>query len=380
MQKHTPVLIIGAGPTGLTAALTLKQLGIDCVIIDKKDGPTSTSNAAGVQARTLELWEKLGIVDRALELGKKITDVCAYSGSKQLFDVNFSHIDSPYQMLLLLPQSQTEQILREALKNHQVEVLQSHTLVSLEQDQTQVTTQIKDADGNTHTITTDHVIGADGFHSTVRECVHIPFQQSEVAGHFMMMDVPITNPDIVTEQVTLCMDQKGILAIFPMREFARVIIEFSHDPEFTGTKDVDINTFKAITKQRCLFDVTYGTPTWQSVFYVHEGIVDRYHEGRVFLAGDAAHVHSPAGGQGMNLGIQDAYCLAHKLKQNKLDTYQEERKPKAEKVIKMSGMMLRGASLKNSVLTTVRNAILPHLSSNAKINNLMASHLAMLIN
>ena len=385
MQTNTTVLIIGAGPTGLTAAYCLRRHGIDCLIIDELAQASTTSNAAGVQARTLELWNEFGIVDQAFELGNKIEQVCAYAGEKQLFRIDFSHIDSPYQCVLLLPQYQTEHLMRTALQKEGLEVLRSHKLTALQQNDDGVTATIADADGAAHTVTADYVIGADGYHSTTRECVGIPFKKTDFDGHFMMMDAPVVKPESLNHQITLAFDPSGLLAIFPMQEYARVIIECSHDPELKSATEPTFDIFKQATERRYYQPVEYGDLVWQTAFYIHEGIVDRYREGRVFLAGDAAHVHSPAGGQGMNLGIQDADCLANTLaavlsgaNETTLNSYQDTRRPIAEKVIKMSSRMLKGANLKNPILVGIRNKVLPLITANANINNQMASTLAML--
>lgn len=155
MNQHTSVLIVGAGPSGLTTALRLRQLGIDCVIIDTKADRTMTSNAAGVQARTLELWKEMGIVDEALALANKIYDTDAYAGNKKLFTVNFDKIDSEYKFIALIPQSETEKLLRAHLHKNNVDVLQCHTLTQLSEDNDKVIAQIQDKDGNSYTISAD---------------------------------------------------------------------------------------------------------------------------------------------------------------------------------------------------------------------------------
>lgn len=386
MTLTTPVLIVGAGPTGLTAAFCLKQLGIDCLLIDKKAGPTTTSNAAGVQARTLELWKTFGILDEAFRLGNKITDVYAFSGEKRLFDINFAHIDSPYQCILLLPQSQTEALMRKAFEALGGCILQSHTLSRVTQSEAGINAELLDANGETLAIHADYLIGADGYHSTVRDCAKIPFETIEYDGHFILMDVPILKPDSLNNQINLAFHEHGLFATFPMKGCARVIIEFGHDPQFKALQTPSLETVKAITAERFHTPITYGDPTWQSVFYVHEGLADQYRQGRIFLAGDAAHVHSPAGGQGMNLGIQDAHCLANKLAavmKNEatpatLDQYQSERRPIAAKVVKLSSRMLEAANLSNPALIAIRNAVLPFLTANQWLNNQIATTLAMI--
>lgn len=386
MQHHTQVLIVGAGPTGLTAALSLRQKGIDCLIIDKRDHPITSSNAAGVQARTLELWEEMGFADRAIALGKQINHVNAYSGDKTLFNVNFSAIPSKYHYILLLPQSETEKLMRDELQKFDVSVHYSHVLTDLAQTNDQVQASIQDANKQVHHITADYVIAADGYHSAVREAVKIPFHATEYDGHFMMMDVTIRNPDFIKEQISLIFHPHGMMAVFPMQQFARVIIEFGHDPEFKDVTDPTLETFSQITKQRCDFPIEYGEQTWQSVFYIHEGVAERYREGRVFLAGDAAHVHSPAGGQGMNLGIQDAVYLtglmANVINGAAIETlgdYQKNRRPIAQTIVKMSGRMLRAANLENSTLIKLRNTLLPKLVNHKHINHKIATTLAMLV-
>ncbi|MCH9643729.1 MAG: FAD-dependent monooxygenase [Gammaproteobacteria bacterium] len=385
MKKHTQVLIVGAGPTGLTAAFCLRRRGIDCVLIDKRECMITSSNAAGVHARTLELWKQFGIVEQAIALGNKVKKVCFYSKQKELFQVDFSHIDSEFEYALLLPQTKTEQIMRSALAQYDLAVLQSHECVSLQQDAHKISASIKDPSGDVYTVTADYVIGADGFHSVVREAAEIPFQHVDYDGHFMMTDVEIKAPEILQQQITVSFDKEGMLAVFPMQAFARVVMEYGHDSTFKGIKDPTLDTFKQITEKRCYFPVEYGKQTWSSTFYVHEGLANAYRAGRMFLAGDAAHVHSPAGGQGMNLGIQDAHCLAEKLVMaiqgggvGVLDQYQQKRRPIAQQVVKMTSRMLRGANLQNDLLIKLRNSLLPLIASNKYVNQKIATSIAML--
>lgn len=386
MNRHTSVLIVGAGPSGLTAALRLKQHGIDCTIIDTKSGPTTTSNAAGVQARTLELWQEMGIVDEALAICNKVYETDAYADDKKLFTVDFSHIDSKFNFIALIPQSETEHLLRQHLEKLAVNVLQDHTLINLIQDSEKVTATIQDKAGLSQTLTADYVIGADGFKSKVRDAVGIHFEKSDFDGHFMMMDAQVLEPDDAKTKINLFLNKNGLVATFPMKNFARIIIEFGHDPEYKDLRDPTFDTFKEITQQRCCLPIKYGTQTWQSVFYIHEGIVDHYRKDRAFLVGDAAHVHSPAGGQGMNLGIQDAFCLANLLAAvlskeahaNTLDNYEKQRRPFAAEVVKMSGAMLRMANASNPTLIKMRNYIAPIMMKIFHIPEKMANKLSMI--
>lgn len=335
------VLITGAGPTGLTAAICLTQLGIKCLIIDKKSEPVKTSNALGVQPRTMEIWEKLDLADKALSQGHLVNGVNVCSNKKILGHISLKGMDSTYSYVLTLPQAQTEKMLLEKLTQLGVTVQRNMELVSLSEHAQGVDVECLDKNGNKSTLQVKWVLGCDGTRSKVRELLKIPFIGKDLSQHFVMADLPIKG-NIVQDHMYGFWTQDGVMAIFPMKNYSRLIAEVSNDPQFSQIKgNPDFEVFKTLIKKRSNFDINLENPLWTSSFWIHEHVVNQYASQRVFLLGDAAHEHSPVGGQGMNTGIQDAYNLCWKLAfveknyadQKLLKSYEEERLPIAKVLV-----------------------------------------------
>ncbi len=364
-----PVLIVGAGPTGLMMALLLKRQGIACRIIDQHPQMTQTSNALVVQARTLEIWRDLGFLETAMARGIKVENFNIHNEQKKLLTIDFTTLESPTPFALGLPQHDTELLLIEQLQALGLLVERNKTLSNIEEDADSVIAKIKTADVE-ETLHCSWVIGCDGYHSTVRSLLKIDYAGSDLKEHFIMMDVPLVSPSLNSSNGHVFFHPDGLFAIFPLPACSRIIAEISHDPVFKDGEQFDVNAFKIIAQQRCRFPLSWGEPVWQSAFWVHERISDHYRTGHIFLMGDAAHAHSPAGGQGMNTGLQDAHNLAWKLAgvmQGKLsasllDTYETERRPIAQKIIRGSGMLTKVASFKNPILVSMRNFLFSLIS------------------
>lgn len=385
-MSHYPVLIVGAGPTGLALAAELSRYEIDFLIIDKRPNPVTTSNAAGIHARTLECWHGRPWVDTLLKQGVAVQDVTINAKRHCLAKFNFGTLQqTQYPMILSIPQNQTEAALDDYLTSIQKPVQRNTLLLDLISDDQRVTARLATPDGET-SVTADWVIGCDGYHSTVREITKIPFLGKDIKERFFLVDAEF-QADYAPNAYHIYLDAKGILALFMMRGSTRIIAGVGHDPEFKEVEQPTYEVINEIIKQRSSLTFTMGDIRWKSHFWIHECLANQYKMGRMFLAGDAAHVHSPAGGQGMNTGIQDAYNLAWKLAyviQQKspmslLESYEAERRPIAKQVIKMTSNMTRLANVKQPILVSLRNFLAPYITEQSFIQQRLVGSMSQLI-
>lgn len=378
-MPDSDVLIVGAGPTGLTTAICLMQLGIKCLVIDKKDEPIKTSNALGVQSRTLEIWEKLGIVDEALSQGHFIKGINIYSNEKQLGHILLKGLKAAYPYVLTLPQAQTEKILLEKFSALGGVVQRGTELISLTQHAQGVETVCRKNDKDMN-LSVKWLLGCDGTHSSVRELLGIPFVGKNLSQHFVMADLEIKGP-LEQDRMHGFWSPQGVMAIFPMKNYSRLIAEVSNDPEFSETKGApSFEIFDKLMKERSHFKVTLGEPLWTSSFWIHEHVVSKYAKGRVFLLGDASHEHSPVGGQGMNTGIQDAYNLCWKLAfvekgyvdSKLLNSYEKERLPVAKTLVQAATKATNIITTRSSFLKALRLFVLKCITRFPSLQNKIA--------
>jgi 2-polyprenyl-6-methoxyphenol hydroxylase-like FAD-dependent oxidoreductase len=344
-MNDTDVLIIGAGPTGLTLAASLLTKGTRATIVDRQAEGANTSRAGAINARTLEVLEGLDVSRRMVKEGVQAPNFTIRDGRNVLIPIDFSRLPSAYPYTLLLPQNDTERLLLERVVELGGEVLRPKVLATLVQDADGITATFEDGD----VIRAAYIVGADGMHSTVREQAGIGFHGDKYEQSFVLADVRLTG-DAPTDEVVLFWAAAGLTVVAPLPNGAfRVVAPVDDAPEVPSADFV----------QRILDDRGYGvgrmTVTdvlWGSRFRIHHRVADTYRSGRILLAGDAAHVHSPAGGQGMNLGIQDAIALAEALTlalggapDTVLDDYAAARRPIAQQVITLTDRLTRMATL-----------------------------------
>ena len=382
------VLVVGAGPTGLTMACELARRGVSIRIIDKLDKPTEHSKALVIHARTLELLHTMGCVEKFLELGIQITAVNVYDSSKKIAHLSLSHVDSPYPYSLGLPQNVTEALLHENLKEHGVDVERSCELVSIKEATDYVLAKINKS-GVEEEIRCKYIVACDGAHSTVRREVKEPFEGGEYAETFQLADVQVDwGGHGARNELFAFSGEKGNAAFFPMpgdrfRVFTILTKEMS-------TADLDkeptLDEVQGRVDDVLPFKVKLSDPHWLSNFRVRYRKVKNYRHGRVFLAGDAAHCHSPVGGQGMNTGMQDAFNLAWKLAlavngratEALLNSYQFERNAVAEQLLKSVDMLTRVNLLRAPIARELRNRLAPLLISHEMVQSRMRNFLTEL--
>lgn len=369
-STHTTVdvLIAGAGPVGLTMACELAKRGISYRLIEKAAAPATASRALGIHARTLEIFQKMGIVERFLQAGSTVDGVCLYDGEQVILELmlqgNLSN--TPYAFLLIVPQQETERLLTEYLKELGGHVERQRNLIGIQADAAGVIAVIKDEhDGSTEQIRAKWLIGCDGAHSIVRHLMNIPFEGKTLDMAFILADL-MMDWDKTRTRTHGWLHEEGVFAAFPLpdgqwRIFADVTPKGDHvAPQAT------LELLRYLMAERTGDRHTIlSNPSWLSTFSINQRMVQQYCSDRVFLAGDAAHIHSPFGGQGMNTGIQDVYNLAWKLDlvlhdqaaPGLLDSYQEERIPVARQVLAQTGTGTGLLVTKNPVLRFLRDTI-----------------------
>jgi len=379
------VLIVGAGPTGLTMACELARRGISCRIIDQRAEPIQTSNALAVHARTLEVWQDMGLIEEALSEGHMLHSFNVHANGKRIVRIQLSHIDSPYPFVLSLPQAKTEEMLTRYLQRYEVAVERGVTLTELDQNDSVVRVTLTQTDGTTEEVETQWLIACDGGHSQVRERLGLSFEGVDLPEYFVMADLYVQS-ELKKDEMNAFFSKEGPFAIIPLtaQGFSRVFAEVSHESELSKTKSATLKDFERLAKERCSVPLKLSQPDWSSSFQTHRRISEQYRVNRILLAGDCAHLHSPAGGQGMNTGIQDAYNLAWKLalvienkaKAQLLDSYEPERRPVAQKVLKETTWMTHLVSINTPLLQRIRNTALSLITQHRKIREHFAEQIA----
>ncbi len=344
-MTDTDVLIVGAGPTGLALAAALQARSVDVLVVDRLAEGANTSRAAVVNARTLEALEAIDVSQRLVEQGIQAPRFTIRDGEKTLIPVDFSALPTRYPYSLMVPQCTTERLLLERLAELGGKVIRPKTLTGVTQDAHGVTAQFDDGE----VIGARYVVGADGMHSVVRESSGIGFSGGQYEQSFALADVRLAG-DVTDDEVILFWSAAGLTVVAPLPGGTyRIVAPVDAAPEEPSAAFVqellDTRTFGPGR-------VTVTDVEWGSRFRVHHRVADSYRAGRVLLAGDAAHVHSPAGGQGMNLGIQDAIALSAALttvlatgRDAVLDEYSAARRPLAQQVVTLADRLTRLATL-----------------------------------
>jgi 2-polyprenyl-6-methoxyphenol hydroxylase-like FAD-dependent oxidoreductase len=341
----TDVLVIGAGPSGLTLAASLVKRGIATTVVDRQPAGANTSRAAVVNARTLEVLEGLDVARRLVKEGIQAPQFSIRDGARTLIPIDFSGLSTDYPYSLMVPQSTTEKLLLDRLVELGGSVIRPKTVTSIAQDADGVTATFDDGD----VILARYAVGADGIHSIVREQAGIGFEGAAYGESFMLADVRLS-AEAPLDEVILFWAKAGMTVVAPLPgDIVRIVAPVAEAPEEPSAAFVQqiLDSRGEGVGRMVVTDVIWG-----SRFRIHHRVADTYRVGRLLLSGDAAHVHSPAGGQGMNLGIQDAIALADALAQvlagesdSVLDDYSAARRPIAQQVVEMTDRLTRLATL-----------------------------------
>lgn len=366
MNTAAVPLVVGAGPTGLSAALGLAQAGIRPRIIDRLRAPTNQSRAAILHARTLEMFQRLGIVEDFLAAGVRVHGAAIYDARGRLLTrPNLDQLPTPFPFMIGLEQSETERLLTRRLAELGVRVERGTELIGLTAAADAVGARLRDAEGEEWEVTAPYLIGADGARSAVREALGLKLEGETLDATWITADVKI-RWDRPNDEAVAFLSPEGFAFIAPMNaDRWRVIVNV---PKLTPeqAKAVTLADVEALVRERFGVEAPMHDCVWLSPFSINTRLAPILECGRVFLAGDAAHVHSPIGGQGMNTGIQDALNLAWKLalvlrgeaREELLHTYEPERHANAERLLRTVGPATKMMNLRHPVTVELRNTVI----------------------
>ena len=382
LTEEVEVAVVGAGPTGLTLAVMLSGYGIRTAVLDGAAGPARHSRAAVVHARTLETLEPLGVVGEMLGGGVVVPHFGVRDRDRLLLGVDFDGLPTTHPYTLMLPQDRTERILLRALHEQGGRVLWEHEAVGLGQEEGGAELVVRGARGERR-VRARYVVGCDGGHSFVRGAVGIPFQGDTYPQSFVLADVRM-GWELPNDEVQLFFSPEGLVVVAPLPQGRhRVVATVDEAPAEPSLSDVQelLDARGPRASHPRVEEVV-----WSSRFRVQHRIAARFREGGLFLCGDAAHVHSPAGGQGMNTGIQDAANLAWKLALvvrgrapgSLLDSYERERRPVARGVVSTTDRLTRLATVRSPLLRRMRNALIPIAARAGRLPRRFAKNLSEL--
>ena len=366
----TDVLIVGAGPTGLVLALWLTRMGVRVRIFDKTAEPGTTSRALAVQARTLELYDQVGIAGAVVDHGRKVSAAHLWVSGKDVARVVFGDLGtglSPFPYPLIFPQDEHERLLVARLADAGVDVERQTELLGFEEAKGHVLARLKRPDGTVETCQSSYIAGCDGARSPTREALKIQFRGGEYTHVFYVADVDAGGP-VMNGEVHVGLDKTDFLALFPLKDEGRArLVGTLRDGAERKHENLTWNDVSTRVLQWMHIDVK--RVHWFSTYRVHHRVADHFRKGRAFLLGDAAHIHSPVGGQGMNTGIGDAVNLAWKLAAvllanadaSLLDSYEPERIAFARRLVATTDRAFTGVTSSSGLARLVRLHVVPIL-------------------
>jgi 2-polyprenyl-6-methoxyphenol hydroxylase-like FAD-dependent oxidoreductase len=371
----TDVLIVGAGPTGLMLANQLGRRGVRTTLIDRHAGPAVETRALGVQARTLEIYAKLGLARRALELGKRGTGADIWADGRRTARVPLGEAGrklTPFPFILILGQDDNERIMGEKLRAWDLAVQWNTELRHLDQQNDHVRATLRHADGAAREVTARWVAGCDGAHSAVRELNRIPYPGAPYQHVFYVADTVVTG-SMVPDEVNAYLWRDGFHLFFPMRgkdhwRVVGILPQVLRDKPDVGFDDV----VPSIAGEAGM-DLAFTACSWFSTYRISHRSAERFRDRRCFLLGDAAHIHSPVGAQGMNTGLQDAYNLGWKLAlvvagradSALLDSYESERIPVARRLLRTTDRAFRLVVSDSPIAGVLRTKIVARIAARA---------------
>ncbi|MFO0875718.1 MAG: FAD-dependent monooxygenase [Phycisphaerales bacterium] len=361
----TQVLVVGAGPVGMTMASELARYGVRVRIVDKAAHRTDRSKALVLWSRTLELFDRADCGDMFVAAGHKVLAANIVAGDTIVGRLGMATVESPHRYALMLPQSETERLLEEHLHRQGIRVEREVEVTTFTAGAGGVGSVLRARDGREERLETEWLIGCDGAHSTVRHALGLSFRGNTLQSEWVLADIHLEGVPFPESEIVVYWHAEGALVVLPISPGrCRVLADIgpsNGDPAAEPT----LEQVQAIIDRRGPRGLVASDPVWLSSFRINERMVPDYRAGRVFLAGDAAHVHSPAGGQGMNTGMHDAFNLAWKLalvcrgrcSDELLESYSIERSAVAEQVLAASGRLTKVAVLKGRVQQAVRNTL-----------------------
>ena len=368
LPNHTDIIIVGAGPTGMALSIALHQAGVDHLLVDKLEQGQNTSRAGVIHAHTLEALNRLGVSDSMIELGVKVDRFTVRDRDRELLNLRFGKLPTIHPYLLMLPQNLTEQVLEERIAALDGCVHRGVTVTAVFQDRDQALVTIS-KNGVEQKISARYVVGGDGAHSIVREATGVDFVGATYDSSFVLADVNLDWP-LTEKEVSLFFSPEGMVVVAPLPSGQfRVVATMDDVPQQPQVPDIQrLLDTRGPEQHRAKVTAL----AWSSRFRLHHRLAGSYRKDRLFLMGDAAHVHSPAGGQGMNTGLVDAVVLGELLgdvvngirEEDTLDLYERLRRPAAEKVLSLAGTMTGMATTRGPIKRFVRNLVLSLVNLN----------------
>jgi 2-polyprenyl-6-methoxyphenol hydroxylase-like FAD-dependent oxidoreductase len=353
-MNKTTVAVVGAGPTGLLLAGDLARAGVDVTLLERRDTESNLTRAFGVHARTLEHLDARGLAGEVIASGAPVDRLSLFDHLR----INLSTLPTRFPYLLITPQYNVEKALEKRAVDAGVRIVRDAEVTGLSQDADGVLLEV---DGDT--VRADYAVGADGLHSAVRQALGLPFPGKAVLTSIMLADVKLAHAPENALAVNAVGDAFAFIA--PFGDGWYRIFAWDRRHQLPDTAPVRLDDIREVTRRALGTDFGLQEARWMSRFHSDERQAPHYRVGRVFLAGDAAHVHSPAGGQGMNTGLQDAANLGWKLAaaaqgwapEGLLDTYESERHPVGRLVLRSSGAIIRMAMIRSRFGRGARNLI-----------------------
>ena len=377
----TDVLIVGAGPVGLFLANECARRGLRWRVVEASSSQSEHSKALAIFPRTLEILDMAGVVGPFLENANRVTSVAVVSHGRTLANMHFTPEESPYPFVAMVPQDVTEKLLLEQLRRRGGDVEYQTTFVSAteQDDGVKVTLERK---GEPITLRASFVVGCDGAHSAVRHLLNLPFEGAEYEDSFMLADIE-TNESLPADQLQLCPSESGPVAIFPMSATRRRIVAIVDKTEGDAPS---LDLVRKILSERAPSGIEARALHWSSYFRIHHRQAAQMRVGRIFIAGDAAHIHSPFGGQGMNTGLHDVWNLVWKLdlvlhghgNELLLQSYSAERHPVIKQVIETTDFLTKAMGTPSKLAQNLRDAVIPMVSRLAPFQHAFVRRLSEL--
>jgi 2-polyprenyl-6-methoxyphenol hydroxylase-like FAD-dependent oxidoreductase len=363
--NDTDILIVGAGPVGLFLANECARRGMRWRLIEEHPGQSAHSKALAIFPRTLEIFDMAGVVGPFLDQANRVTRVAVTSHERSLAEIRFEPAGTPYSFVAMVPQNITENLLVRELEKRGGHVEYESCFVSAEQDDHGVAVCLEQKTGPAD-LRASFVIGCDGAGSKVREGLHVPLEGGDYPDEFMLADIE-TNEFRPRDEMLLCPNEHGPVALFPMSPTRWRMVATIAQPEGDSP---DLSLVHRLLQERAPAGIEARELHWSSYFRIHHRHAARLRDRRVFIAGDAAHIHSPFGGQGMNTGLHDVWNLVWKLdlclrghaNQLLLESYAVERLPVIQNVIETTDRLTKAMGTSSRIAQIVRDAVIPPVS------------------
>ena len=377
----TDVLIVGAGPVGLFLANECARRGLRWRLVETRVSQSEHSKALAIFPRTLEILDMAGVVDPFLEKANRVTSVAVTTHERTLARMRFAPEESPYRFVAMVPQNVTERLLVEELGRKGGKVEYETTFVSATEQDDCVSVEL-DHKGELTRLRASFVVGCDGPHSAVRHLLNLPFAGAEYDEQYMLADVE-TNETLPADELQLCPSERGPVALFPMSATRRRIVA---SVENTEGEAPSLDLVRKVLAERAPSGIEARALYWSSYFRSHHRQVAELRVGRIFIAGDAAHIHSPFGGQGMNTGLHDVWNLVWKLdlilhghgNEQLLESYSAERRPVIKHVIETTDFLTKALGTPSKLAQILRDAIIPMVSRLAPFQHAFVQRLSEL--